>query len=299
MSITRLVNARRASAASIAAAGGTYPPHPEALDWQSRVAANGGNVSPSTLAAVSAFCTTIDSESGLRAAILRLNLFCGDNLSSALVPLYRGASLTGTQYGNTTDTNNGPFVAGDYSERGSSGGLKGNGTSKYLNTGFTPADWSSRTSVHLMLSGTSMETSGDRVGIGSYNGSTETSLYAIDVYAGYLNGRAIRLGTFTAGQIPVNTLPASLESVIIGTRTAATSAALYRAATFSVTNTTSITPSSTTLPMFVFALNNNSTAISHSASRFRMYSIGNGLTLSQAATLSAAAIAFNCAMSRQ
>jgi hypothetical protein len=105
--------------------------HPEAAAWRSAVVANGGSVSASTMRAVSKFCADID-KAGLRDRFYRLNLFCGSNLNAVLVPLYRGPSRTGTQFGNTTDTNNGPFVSGDYSE---SSGLKGNGSSKYLETG--------------------------------------------------------------------------------------------------------------------------------------------------------------------
>jgi len=105
--------------------------HPEANAWRTAVVANGGSVSASTLKAVGKFCADID-KAGLRDRFYRLNLFCGSNLNAVLVPLYRGPSRTGTQYGNTTDTNNGPFVSGDYSE---SSGLKGNGSSKYLETG--------------------------------------------------------------------------------------------------------------------------------------------------------------------
>jgi hypothetical protein len=105
--------------------------HPEANAWRTAVVANGGSVSASTMKAVSKFCGDID-KAGLRDRFYRLNLFCGSNLNAVLVPLYRGPSRTGSQFGNTTDTNNGPFVSGDYSE---SSGLKGNGSSKYLETG--------------------------------------------------------------------------------------------------------------------------------------------------------------------
>ena len=75
--------------------------HPEAAAWQTAVVANGGSVSSTTLTAVNVFCKAVDS-AGLRSVFYRLNLFCGGNLSSALVPLYRGPARTGTQYGNAT-----------------------------------------------------------------------------------------------------------------------------------------------------------------------------------------------------
>jgi hypothetical protein len=116
----------------------------DAQDWINRVYANGGTVSASTAAAVNQFCNDIDygvSGASIRDRFYRLNLFCGGTsgtavgLNSALVPLYRGPSLGGTQYGNTTDINSGGlFVSADYSE---SAGITGNGStgSKFLNPG--------------------------------------------------------------------------------------------------------------------------------------------------------------------
>jgi len=103
----------------------------DADDWASRVATAGGSVSTDTMTAVYKFCISI-AAAGVRDRFYRLNLFCGSNLTTALVPLYRGLSRSGTQYGNTTDTNYN-FLSGDYSE---STGLIGNGSNKYLDTGF-------------------------------------------------------------------------------------------------------------------------------------------------------------------
>jgi hypothetical protein len=110
----------------------------DARDWQSRVVANGGTVSASTMKAVDTFCKTIVT-AGIRDRFYRLNLFAGTGLSAALVPLFRGPSLGGTQYGNTTDTNNN-FVSGDYVETGTGGGIStgaANAT-KTLDTGLVP-----------------------------------------------------------------------------------------------------------------------------------------------------------------
>ena len=102
--------------------------HPEATAWRSAVIANSGTVSATTMRAVSNFCTAINA-AGIRSKFLRLNLVCGNNLAAARVPLYRGASATGTQYGSAADTNIGPLTANDYSE---ATGLQGNGSSKAL-----------------------------------------------------------------------------------------------------------------------------------------------------------------------
>ena len=113
----------------------------DAQNWIDRVYANGGTVSSATAGAVNSLCASLESAS-LRDRFYRLNLFCGSNLNAALVPLYRGPSLGGTQYGGTTDTNNAFVGVGtDYAETGASGGLTGNGTSKYLNTGLNGSEF--------------------------------------------------------------------------------------------------------------------------------------------------------------
>ena len=273
--------------------------HPEAQDWRNRVIANGGTVSGSTLTAVSNFCRSIDAASGLRAAILRANLFCGNDLNACLVPLYRAASRTASVLGNTTDTNFN-FVSGDFQETGSGGGLVGNGSSKYLDTGLAPSVLSSLTSVHLSYSGTSLETSGDRIAIGAYGGTGAAApdLYSADVYAGYLSARAVRLGN--AGSVGATTIatPGTTESHFIGTRTAAAASAIYRGGTLATSSTTSASPTSTTRPFFVFALNQSPSPAAYTAARMRMYSIGNGLTAAQALAFSNAVIALNTALGR-
>lgn len=159
--------------------------HPDALDWITRVTNNGGSASSNTLAAVSKFCADIEA-AGLRSKFYRLNLFCGTGLNAVLVPLYLNTSRAGSALGNTTDTNNN-FVSGDYVELGSAtGGLKGNGSNKDLQTGVNPVSLSFGADDHhisvyvkgteaagtsrYMLSNTSGGSGGS--GIGWLNGGT-------------------------------------------------------------------------------------------------------------------------------
>ncbi len=118
-----------------------YSGFADADDWATRVTTNGGSVSASTMTNVYQFCLAI-AAAGLRDRFFRLNLFAGTGLASALVPLFRGPTRTGTQYGNTTDTNTN-FVSGDYVETGSTGGLQGLRTAtKRLETGVSPSTFS-------------------------------------------------------------------------------------------------------------------------------------------------------------
>lgn len=116
--------------------------HPEAVDWEDRVVANGGSVSHWTMAAVSQFCRDIDA-AGLRERFFRLNLVCGSGLASAVVPLYRGPSLSESSFGYATDTNFN-FVSADYQEYGPNGGIYGGVSSKWLQTGLASNTFFSR-----------------------------------------------------------------------------------------------------------------------------------------------------------
>jgi hypothetical protein len=277
--------------------------HPEANAWATRVIANGGTFSSSTLSAVSRFCASIDRESGLRAAILRLNLFCGNSdasLNAVRTPLYRGASLGGTQLGDAMDTNVN-FVEGDYQEAGSGGGLKGNGSSKHLLTGFNYDTLSSANSTHLSASATSIETAGDTMFLGSYlfpgDAAGLPTLFALDAVTGNSN-RGFRSG----GQIGSSAVFAhssgTTESHLIGTRTASNAIAAYRGGTSAASNTVSGSAATSGRETPVFAAINGSTVANYTAARLRMYSIGKGLTAAQALAFSNAVIAFNTALGR-
>lgn len=274
--------------------------HPEALDWASRVTANGGTVSTNTLAAVSTFCASIDRESGLRAAILRCNLFCGNsdaNLAAVRTPLYLSGSLGGAAIGNTTDTNVN-FAQADYQETGSGGGLKGNGTTKYLNTGFNASTGiPSSISAHLSYSATSVETSGDRAVSGSWSGNVSTGFFGASAYDAFASRRLYRIGS-TLGDSPSETSPTSSVAHYLVSRTSATNLAGYAAGVLQGTGTSSVTPAFYNGSVFVFCFHNQGSPGGYTAARVRMYSIGNGLTAAQALAFSNAVVAFNTTLGR-
>lgn len=97
--------------------------------WVAAVSAV-SSVSPSTIRAVNRAVKRA-KKSGLWAKIVMLDLCAGDTLAGALVRVKVPAGV------NRSYTNHN-FVAGDYEERGANGGLKGNGSSKYLDSGINP-----------------------------------------------------------------------------------------------------------------------------------------------------------------
>jgi hypothetical protein len=262
--------------------------HHEAIDWATRASANGGTISTTTIRAVSDFCAAAD-RGAFRSAIYRLNPFAGGNLSGALVPLYRGPTFGGTNYGSATDTA-GNFVSADYSDNG---GLKGNGTNKYLLTGFRLTNLPQATSVHLSCSATEASASGTACFLGTYNFS-ETTRYQ-------LNERSGSVRNFNSGGAAPSVSLSDTEPHIIGSRTDANAAAVYRSGSIAATNTTNVSLTLATVPIIVFSLGLNPeqpAAGNYSAARMRMYSIGSGLSAAQAAAFSSAVIAFNAALAR-
>jgi hypothetical protein len=270
--------------------------HPEALAWRDAVVANSGTVSASTLAAVTTFCRAIDS-AGLRDRFYRLNLFCGDGLSAVLVPLYRGPSRTGTQYGNTTDANVN-FVGGDYTL---ASGLTGNGSNKYLQTG-----------VRLDLLPAGVETNGH---LSAYVRTTPNSNAMISSYSYHSSTAADRHryemtpnnGTFgreTGGNGPGSpTYPGHQ----VATRSSASSLFTYHNAVGGSETTTSLTPAATGVPFTVFCRNFVTgtppgtglyTPTFYFSGALGAYSIGQSLSAAQVSAFNVAMVAFQTALGR-
>lgn len=95
--------------------------------YASNITANGGTISLQSLEYVNSFIIGLKN-SGLWNKIQDCGIFCGDNLSAALVKLKNIKGITPVNLINNN------FISSDYNERGSSGGLQGNGTTKSLNT---------------------------------------------------------------------------------------------------------------------------------------------------------------------
>src|SRR5437867_3785750 len=107
----------------------------EVVDWIARVIANGGTVSTATKNATNTFMLSIKAVPGLRAKLLHLNLFAGDQVAAALVPLIKdiGSSV------DTANLNGG----GGYAES----------TGIYLGSGSGAGDGYISSGVHDVSSG--------------------------------------------------------------------------------------------------------------------------------------------------
>lgn len=268
--------------------------HPDAADWANRVRANGGTASGSTLNAVSRFCSAI-AAAGIRDRFYRLNLFCGTGLEACLVPLYRGQSLGGTQYGNAADANNGPFVSADYNETGVASGLKANGTNKFLNTGVA-ANLLTASDAHLGfgLRATQTGAAGFKTLAGAYNNSTNSLEVAVRRNDTVRNCIFSRVGT-SSDQFGDQSLASSLG---VGDLVAAWPT-FYRNGVASGAGATTSQNYPLAHSIYVFALNQAGTAaINHTDARMNWYSIGLTMTAAQVLSLTSAVAAFNSTLSR-
>jgi hypothetical protein len=224
-----------------------------------------------------------------------MGIFAGSNLNAALVPLFRGPSLGGTQYGGTTDTNvGGLFVSGDYAETGATGGLTGNGSSKYLNTGLAqnavPAG-----DRHLSAYECAKDANAYRVTIGSRSSDLTNGFYMT------------KAGTTTSygyqGQASVGTFPCVDTSYTqsgahwIGNQPLSTSVALYKNGS-NAASATVVAPTPTARNVYVFALNETSTVGDFSTARLGAYSVGLSFTSTQALAYYNAMQAFQTALTR-
>jgi hypothetical protein len=251
--------------------------HPEANAWRTAVVANGGSVSASTMRAVSKFCADIDA-AGIRDRFYRLNLFAGTGLNACLVPLYRGQSLTGTQFGNATDTNVGPFVSADYTETGATGGLgDAANTGKYLNTGL-PMNYAAADDRHLSVYQNTAGTGNNKMAISAYTNAAPATIYELgrtsangfDYYSGGNFAFVRQNPTLTGHYVGVGSTTKSLyrNGASVGTNSAGTN----------VVNTGSFA-------FFVFARNFNGNPQANLYTDARQCSYSAGLSMNAAEVL--------------
>jgi len=205
------------------------------------------------------------------------------------------------QYGNTTDTNSGGlFVSANYAEMGPGGGLLGDGSSKYLNTGLSIANIGTFTSGHLSVyHGQSSGTNVNRYYIGANDSATSNRFL--------LGTDAFSSAAVLAQYGWVYTAPVSLSPYGHGTaghriasRESSSLLTHWHNGASVATQGTDVSggASLSTAPFYVFARNANGTANSFHNSWISAYSIGLGLNSSQVSAYTSIMQAFQTALER-
>jgi hypothetical protein len=264
--------------------------NPDAQDWIRRVYLANGTVSSATATAVNTFCESIES-AGIRDRFYRLNLFAGNSdasLAAVRTPLFRGPSLGGTQYGGTTDTNNN-FVAGDYAENS---GLAGNGSTKYLDTGF-PTNTIQEGNRHISVYEQAKSTGQYRFSIGSEGASANSQWFSLSTFSPTDYYR-FGFGSTSGG---VDATSYSGGAMWLGSNAGTGSGTLYKNGVSVATESlTAATPTSSAI--WVFNLNRQGTSGGPSNARLGSYSLGLGMNATQAAAYYTAMQAFQTALGR-
>jgi len=229
----------------------------------------GGVITEADLTAIDVF---VNETSTIRSKIVRFNPFAGSNLTTALVPLFRGDAL-GNVYGSATDLNTN-FVSGDYTRAGGLGNTSN--TDKYLKTGIIPND--------IALFGL------NSASIGFWWLSNKDGAFANGVTDGT---SAIRhfprltdVVTFYINKSPVLTGLASTNCIgfWLGSRISATTVNFYKNAD-SVLAQAQSTDGKPTKEIYIMGYNNNGTAAWFEQHISTGYIIGAGLTTAEVVIL--------------
>ena len=285
---------------SVTLTGAPIVSNAEAQDWIDRVYGNGGGVSAATAGAVNQFCLDIENAPGgsIRDKFFRVNLFAGSNLNAALTPLYLGPTPLGIRYGNATDTNvGGLFVTANYNETGATGGLAGNGSNKYLNTGF-PTNTLSASDRHLAAYPITWPNGGYQYFLGSESAAGASQQQFALGHFDNANKGEFAFGPNAGAGYLSSTTAISSGGMWIGVNTSG-SGTIYRNGVANGTlSLTAATP--TASEIFAFAANRASTpgAANYFNGRIGGYSIGLSMTAAQAAAYNTAMQSFQTALTR-
>ncbi len=226
----------------------------ETKQYYTNLTANGGSISASSLNSVNELVKDLKLY-GIWNKLEDIGIFCGDNLNSALT------KLKGAQTSYLVNHN---FVDADYVERGSTGGLKGNGTTKFLDSGFNVTLRGSANyndlSIGLYWNGTAGGVELGEDNLDRFNLFVSAGNVAVATTNVYVTGRTIAGGLGIGTRLPGTNLSASWNG------------------DFSTWVTADLTSSLFNETCYIFARNENSVATSVSSNRICYYHFGKGLT---------------------
>lgn len=225
----------------------------ETAAWMSAVSAGGGAYTAAQAAALTRWGGQARA-SGYHPMVRRFNPFAGQDLAACLVPLVKVV-------GGATDTNVN-FISGDYAP---TTGLAGNGTNKYLDTGYQPSEATGGMGFYLL--GTPMA---DSVFMGCRN-TAGTQAYRLR-RTGIPTREALWGGATTASLAGGVTAPA----LLMAQRTSATALAVFQNGSQIVNEPTSTTPGAAGANMFVFCQNSNGTPVLFYAGASAGYMVVSG-----------------------
>ncbi len=235
--------------------------NPETLLYRDRVIANSGTISDASLDAVEKFVQDCKNAM-VWDKLLEVGVFAGNNLNAALTKLVVGP-------GAPTALTNVNFVGGDYAETGSSGGLNGDGATKYLNTGFSGTNLPDTAHLSAYLRD-DVVAAGNRSLLGTLTGTDQ-------FWMGGLNAAATV--DFRYGQLNGTTLLTGLvKGFWCGVRVSSSILRLFRNGTYADLNSSATTLVKPAGNVFIHAYNLSGSPGGYTPGRISFYSIGNAMS---------------------
>jgi hypothetical protein len=254
----------------------------DAVAWGTAVTAAGGTYSGTTLSALSTFIKSAKANS-YWTKIVCFNPIAGNQLTAALIQYTSGSWASATNHN---------FVNGDYTE---ATGITGNGSTKYIDTGLVPATSLTLNSTHLAIYNRSSSASAS----GGVHIGADDAARSLRLFAPFTDGTCYLDMYDTANGRVSSAALASAYGFVIGSRTASNAEAIYRngssLATSSLAQTSGLPIGQST---YVFCRNFNGAASNFVAHVLAAYSIGAGLSSTDATNFNTDMQAFQLALSR-
>lgn len=240
--------------------------HPDTVDYYSRILANGGTISDADLTAIDIFVKEVYGN-GLRSLLLDVSPLAGNNLPAALTKLWCPSGV------QSALTNNN-FASGDYTR---ATGLKGDGMTKYLNTGLIAGNFSTQSFSTGVYNRSNVSENGADI---SSNNAGPTQV--INLFSKW-GDETTYFDNFnsTAGQGRVTGTIADPRGLVTGSRLSATDSKIYLNGNQVAAIATSGGSLPTTFPIWYFAFNNVGMPLFFSSKYAGLFYIGLGLTAPQ------------------
>lgn len=266
----------------------------ETQDWVNRVVSNSGTVSTTTKDAANTLLSTINGVSGLRAKILRLNLFAGGQFAAAQVPFIKdkGSSLDNPKVGASGTTGSGSDWT--YAETGAGGGLKPSTSQAWLHTNFVSStDWTSDNDAGISVYACDSTTQAG-VPIGTFQFASSNQCYMLIAFNGLNNS----YGNMWNNEVAKS--DSTRKGFYTLSRTASNLWTLYRNGSSLGTEASpgGARPSNGIMAVFAEGSNTGISTTNFYTKLLAGYAIHLGLTSGDASSLNSAFQTFNTALTR-
>jgi hypothetical protein len=254
----------------------------ETRDYMENIHANGGGIQVSSLQAVDLFVRTC-KDAGLWGDLMEVYPFCGNDLASAMVKLKFGSIPLLTAVN---------LVAADYQETGASGGIAGNGTTKYINSNFPQNGMLAGAHMSVYLRENEVNT-----GIHYWFAANTATPTIEQTILGSPNG-TVQQGMLGSNSATASSSSAPNAGFYYVERNSATDLQLWYQNASIASSALACTPAYQNFNLFICARNAAGGPSNYSAKKISFCSVGAPLTAQERTTFYNAVVALQTALNR-